>query len=101
MYRRRVVVSSVDDVNEALERLPQEIAHSKIPDAEARYLLEQIKITIRQFERQLTTPSMRVARAEREFEGRGFQVRLQLRTKRNTLSERLRMLLGLGKGRSG
>lgn len=44
-------------------------------------------------------PSMRVARAERVFEGRSFRVRLQLRTKRNTLLERIRMLLGLGQSR--
>lgn len=42
MYRRRVIVSSVDDINEELERLPREIARAKIPEAEARYLVEQI-----------------------------------------------------------
>jgi len=99
MYRRRIVVSSVDDINEVLERLPREIARAKIPDTEASYLVEQIDLTVRQFERQLIMPSMRVARAERVFEGRSFRVRLQLRTKRNTLLERVRMLLGLGQSR--
>ncbi len=100
MFRASVLVSSVDDVDMELGRLSRLIESSGIPASEANYLREQVEVTARQFERQLTMSTARIVNAERVFQGRNFRVRLLLRPKRDSFLGRLRALLGYSQ-RSG
>jgi|TARA_B100002003_G_scaffold139487_1_gene129072 hypothetical protein len=95
MFKQSIILHSSDDAKKEIDVFSNLVRNSGLQPHIEQFLDEQVKTTLRQFEKQLTHSPLQKVVADRVFEGDGYKVIVRVRYGSDSIISKLKRVIGL------